>query len=197
MPILRAVNCAGCDRTPIPRLGARYHEGGSALQTYTAEQVKGLSGWIPEAIRQAITARQRAWVPVTKVRVGAAIAVRRGDAHDIIAGCNAERSTSLELHAEDVAVAQMLVPHGFDPKQPIVGCVVALVATRDEHHAFPCGDCRQLLHEYGGPGVMVYGVKLATDDATEPSLVERVPLYELLPYAFTPKHFRDISGEGK
>lgn len=171
----------------------RNHEGGIALRTYTPEQARGSSGWMSEAIQQAIAVRQHAWVPVTKVRVGAAIVVKRGDTHAIIAGCNIERSTSLELHAESVAIAQMIAQHGFDPKCPIIGCAVALVATRDEHHAFPCGECRQILHEFGGPGVMVYGVKLASDDATEPLLVERVPLYEILPHAFTPKHFRDIS----
>lgn len=156
-------------------------------------QRNGMGGWVAEAIRFAISERRHAWAPITKVRVGATIVTKHGDGYVYVAGCNVEWSTSIELHATKVAVARMVAERGFDPKQAIMGVAIAYVGTRDDQHALQCGCCRQVLMDFGGPGVMVYGVKLAADNAVEPSLIERAMLQELLPYPFTHKHFQHIS----
>lgn len=88
----------------------------------------------------------RSHAPYSGVRVGAAALVDDGR---IIEGCNVENASyGLSLCAE-CAVASSLFSTGG-------GRLVALaVVGADGAPLAPCGRCRQILHEIGGPHLLV------------------------------------------
>jgi cytidine deaminase len=116
------------------------------------------------ALQQAaVDASHRAYVPYSGFPVGAAALADDGR---VIIGCNVENASyGLTLCAECGIVSEL---HGSGG-----GRLVALACV-DGHGELltPCGRCRQLLHEHGGPEL----------------LVNRRPLGELLVDAFGPGH---------
>ena len=116
------------------------------------------------ALQAAATeASHRAYVPYSHFPVGAAALVDDGR---VVSGCNVENASyGLTLCAECGLVSELHRTGG--------GRLVA-VACVDGHGELltPCGRCRQLLHEHGGPEL----------------LVNRRPLGELLVDAFGPDH---------
>ncbi len=88
----------------------------------------------------------RAYAPYSRFRVGAA-----GQAADgqVITGCNVENASyGLTLCAECGLVSALHAAGG--------GTLVAVsVVTADGAPLLPCGRCRQLLLEAGGPGLLV------------------------------------------
>jgi cytidine deaminase len=111
----------------------------------------------------------RAYAPYSRLRVGAAGLT--GDGR-VITGCNVENASfGLTLCAECglVSALHATAPAGSGPGPVLVA--VAVVAG-DGAPLLPCGRCRQLLQEAGGPTLLV-------DTASGP-----VPLAELLPAAF-------------
>jgi cytidine deaminase len=116
-----------------------------------------------EALRQAARAAQsHAYVPYSKFRVGAAALVDDGR---IISGCNIENASyGLTLCAECALLGQLHMGGG--------GRLVAVVCVGNDTHVTPCGRCRQLLWEHGGPNMLL-----------EVEGTPR-PLSEMLPVAF-------------
>jgi cytidine deaminase len=113
----------------------------------------------------AVVAAARAYAPYSGLRVGAAAQAAGGE---VILGCNVENASyGLTLCAECGLVSAL---HGSGAAGPLVA--VAVVAG-DGEPLLPCGRCRQLLLEAGGPGLLV-------DTAQGP-----VELDALLPAAFT------------
>jgi cytidine deaminase len=113
----------------------------------------------------AVVAAGRAYAPYSGLRVGAAAQAAGGE---IILGCNVENASyGLTLCAECGLVSAL---HGSGAAGPLVA--VAVVAG-DGEPLLPCGRCRQLLLEAGGPGLLV-------DTAQGP-----VELDALLPAAFS------------
>ena len=115
----------------------------------------------------AIEAMQHAYVPYSKYPVGVAGMVDDGR---IVSGCNVENASyGLTLCAECGMVSQLAATGG--------GRLVAVACVDAEGEPLtPCGRCRQLLFEHGGPGCLV-------DEATGPVRVDA-----LLPRAFGPSH---------
>ena len=112
---------------------------------------------------RAADACRRAYVPYSHFPVGAAGLVDDGR---VLTACNVENaSIGLTLCAECGLVSALHSTGG--------GHLVA-VACVDGTGAplVPCGRCRQILHEHGGPELLVNGR----------------PLGELLPDAFGPEH---------
>jgi cytidine deaminase len=110
---------------------------------------------------EAIAVAQRAYAPYSKLRVGAAGLVDDGR---IVRGCNVENASyGLTLCAECGLVSDLHAGGG--------GQLVAIVCVDGEgNRLMPCGRCRQLLFEAGGPSLLVDGR----------------PLTDLLPDAFGP-----------
>lgn len=107
----------------------------------------------------------RAYAPYSQVRVGAAALV---DGGRIVTGCNVENASyGLSLCAECSVVSALVGSGG--------GRLVALaVVGGDGEYLAPCGRCRQVLYEFGGPDLQVdTGAGVVT-------------LAELLPGAFGP-----------
>ncbi|WP_100447707.1 cytidine deaminase [Glycomyces xiaoerkulensis] len=113
---------------------------------------------------------RRAYVPYSRYPVGAAGLVDDGRT---VTGCNVENASyGLTLCAECGMVSELAATGG--------GRLVAVAcADRDLAPVTPCGRCRQLLYEHGGPGCLVDGVP-------GPSALDR-----LLPDAFGPEHLEE------
>lgn len=127
------------------------------------------------ALRAAATAAaQRAYAPYSGLRVGAAGLAADGQ---VITGCNVENSSyGLTLCAECGLVSALHASGAGAAHASGAGAgaleAVAVVAG-DGQPLLPCGRCRQLLLEAGGPDLLV-------DTAEGP-----VELKVLLPAAFT------------
>lgn len=105
----------------------------------------------------------QAYAPYSRLHVGAAVRTAGGE---IITGCNVENASyGLTLCAECGVVSEL---HRRG-RQPIVA---ACASTPDGTILLPCGRCRQLLMEHGGPDLLV-------DTPDGPA-----PLRDLLPLAF-------------
>lgn len=126
----------------------------------------------PELRAAAIDAMRGAYAPYSKFPVGAAALVSDGR---IVRGCNVENASyGLTLCAECGLVSALHASGG--------GQLVALSCVDAAGEALmPCGRCRQLLWEHGGPRCLV-------DASTGP-----IPMSELLPYAFD---YRDLGRSG-
>lgn len=119
-----------------------------------------------ERLRRAATeAAARAYAPYSRLRVGVAGLI---DAGGVVVGCNVENASyGLTLCAECALVGNLHLTGG--------GRLLAVSCVREDGGFLtPCGRCRQLLYEAGGPDLLV-------DGAGGPR-----PLHELLPDAFGP-----------
>ena len=94
-----------------------------------------------ELVRVATAAREHAFAPYSRFRVGAAL---RGESGTIYGGCNVENASyGLTVCAERVAIWKA-VSEGERRFQAI--CVVADTAELTP----PCGACRQIIWEFCG-----------------------------------------------
>ncbi|MEU8759912.1 cytidine deaminase [Streptomyces sp. NPDC048659] len=124
------------------------------------------SGW--EALRTAARAAMaRAYAPYSGFPVGAAALVDDGRT---VSGCNVENASfGLGLCAECGLVSQLQATGG--------GRLTHFVCVDGSGGPLvPCGRCRQLLYEFGGPELVL---------ETPAGLIT---LAEMLPQAFGPEH---------
>jgi cytidine deaminase len=100
----------------------------------------------PELRRVALEAMGRAYAPYSQFPVGAAALVDDGR---IVAGCNVENASyGLGLCAECGLVSALHASGG--------GRLVAFACVDGHGNVLmPCGRCRQLLWEHGGPDLLV------------------------------------------
>ncbi|MGW9554728.1 cytidine deaminase [Nocardiopsis sp. NPDC055551] len=115
-----------------------------------------------EIAREAMT---RAYAPYSKYPVGAAALVDDGR---VVSGCNVENASyGVGLCAECGLVSALHATGG--------GRLVAFACVDGQGEALmPCGRCRQLLYEHGGPEMLL--------DTPEGIL----PMERVLPQAFGP-----------
>jgi cytidine deaminase len=115
---------------------------------------------------EATEAARRAYAPYSGLKVGAAAVVNDGE---IVTGCNVENASyGLTLCAECGLVSDLYDSGG--------GRLVAVsIVDVNGSQLMPCGRCRQLLLESGGPEMLV-------DSAEGPRRLD-----SLLPEAFTPE----------
>jgi cytidine deaminase len=119
-----------------------------------------------EALREAaVEAMGHAYAPYSRFKVGAAALVTDGR---MVTGCNVENAAyGVTLCAECGLVSQLHITGG--------GRLTHFVCVNgDGDVIMPCGRCRQLLFENGGPTLLVWtvsGIK---------------PMTEVLPDAFGP-----------
>ena len=113
----------------------------------------------------AVAASKRAFAPYSGFPVGAAALV--DDGRTLTAANVESASYGLSLCAECGIVSALHATGG--------GRLVALACVDGRGEPLvPCGRCRQLLHEHGGPDLLCNGR----------------PLRELLPEPFGPEHLR-------
>ncbi|MGW1889562.1 cytidine deaminase [Streptomyces sp. NPDC002004] len=114
-------------------------------------------------------AMSRAYAPYSGYPVGAAALVDDGR---VVTGCNVENASyGLGLCAECGLVSALQLGGG--------GRLTHFVCVDGDGAVLvPCGRCRQLLHEFGGPELLL----------ETPAGV--VPMSEMLPQAFGPDHLK-------
>ena len=117
--------------------------------------------------REAVAVMGRAYAPYSRFPVGAAALVSDGR---LVTGCNVENASyGLGLCAECGLVSALTASGG--------GRLVAMVCVDGAGALLmPCGRCRQLLYEFGGPDLLL----------ETPAGV--LPLSKMLPHAFGPEH---------
>jgi cytidine deaminase len=120
--------------------------------------------WAPLTER-AVEAMTHAYAPYSKYSVGAAALVDDGR---VVVGCNVENAAyGVTLCAECGLVSQLHITGG--------GRLTHFVCVNGEGEVImPCGRCRQLLSENGGPDLLLMTVSGVR------------PMSEVLPDAFTP-----------
>ncbi|HET8591052.1 MAG TPA: cytidine deaminase [Nakamurella sp.] len=121
----------------------------------------------------AVEAAHRAYCPYSHLQVGAAAVVDDGR---VITGCNVENASyGVGLCAECTLVGQLRLTGG--------GRLVALACRSGAGELLmPCGRCRQVIYEFGGPGLIV-------DTPEGPQ-----PMTWVLPAAFGPEHLPTSPG---
>ena len=131
-----------------------------------------IQGALMEMLKAALAVREKAYVPYSRFKVGAAIRAQSGRIH---AGCNVENVAYPQgTCAEAGAIAAMIAAGD----QRIAE--VTVVADSPEPVP-PCGGCRQKLREFAGGDVRV---TMATTDGKSLTMT----MDELLPGAFTASH---------
>jgi cytidine deaminase len=118
----------------------------------------------------AVTAAKRAHAPYSRLRVGAAGLTSDGR---VVTGCNVENASyGLTLCAECGLVSALHATGPAERDDASPALVAVAVVAGDGDALLPCGRCRQLLLEAGGPRLLI-------DTAQGP-----VRLDVLLPAAF-------------
>ena len=126
-----------------------------------------------ELLEAAGAAREQAYAPYSRYRVGAALLDEQGRIH---AGCNVENAAYPEgVCAEAGAISQMVVNGGRR--------IEAVVVVGEGAEAItPCGGCRQKLREFGEARLRIRSADAQGAWRGEHSLGE------LLPASFGPAH---------
>lgn len=125
-----------------------------------------------DLLEAALAVRERAYVPYSRFKVGAAI---RAGSGAIYPGCNVENVAYPEgTCAEAGAIAAMIA--GGDTR------IAEIVVVADsETPTTPCGGCRQKIREFAGPEARI---AMATLDGSAMTMT----MTDLLPGAFGPEH---------
>ena len=123
-----------------------------------------------DLVNKAIKAREKAYAPYSKFKVGAAILTKDGT---IFPGCNIENASyGATICAERVAVANMVSSGHTDP-------IAIAICYNETEFALPCGICRQVLSEFADQKEDLI-VLMAKTDGT----YQETTLSDLLPGAF-------------
>jgi len=124
---------------------------------------------ISQLIKKALEAKERAYVPYSNFRVGAAILTEDGE---IFTGCNIEISSySPTLCAERTAIFKA-VSEGHRK-------IKAIAVVGDTNYTYPCGVCRQVIREFGKDATII--IANSEDD------YRLYKLEDLLPHSFGPE----------
>lgn len=125
-----------------------------------------------EMLQMARDAMDRAYVPYSHFRVGAAIRAQSGK---LYAGCNVENAAyPAGSCAEQGAVSAMVL--GGDDK------IAEIVVMGDgENLVSPCGSCRQRIREFATPQTVVH---ICDRNGVRKSML----MSELLPVSFGPEN---------
>lgn len=121
-------------------------------------------------VAAARRAAEQAYAPYSNFRVGAAILTAAGE---IVTGCNVENSAYGSSICAEANAITTVISQG---ERGMAAIAVACIDAEAVDGAYPCGDCRQLINEFGIGRIIVttgVGESRSHSDA------------ELLPYGFT------------
>jgi len=120
-------------------------------------------------IREATKAREKAYVPYSSFKVGAALLSKSGN---IYTGCNIENASfSLTCCAERTAIFNAISQGEREFME------MAVIADSKEPIS-PCGACRQVMAEFFRENVNIYLTNVS-------GKTKQTSIKELLPYTFT------------
>lgn len=126
---------------------------------------------IRKLIEACVNAKEKAYAPYSNFRVGAAILTKEGT---IITGCNVENCAYPMCTCAERCAVVKAVSEGYKEFTAVA------VSTDSEDFCSPCGNCRQILCEFG---LKQWVIMAKADKSYSLSTLE-----ELLPKAFTPRH---------
>ncbi|MDN4074800.1 MULTISPECIES: cytidine deaminase [Fictibacillus] len=121
-------------------------------------------------IKEAVSAREFAYVPYSKFKVGAALLTKDGK---VYRGANIENAAYSVTNCAERTALFKAVSEGDK-----AFAALAVVAETDRPVP-PCGACRQVISEFCPPGMKVYLTNLKGD-------IKETTVEELLPGAFSP-----------
>lgn len=120
-----------------------------------------------ELIEKAVGMLDCAYIPYSHFPVGAALECEDGA---VFTGCNIENASYGLTNCAERTAAFKAVSEGHTKFRRIV------IAGRCEDYCWPCGACRQVLNEFGGPSLEIVCLNGAGEAV-------RTTLGELLPHA--------------
>jgi cytidine deaminase len=151
------------------------HIGGKSHGDINHHRLMGMSKRYRELVAAAINAKELAYAPYSKFRVGAAILAKDGR---ILTGCNIESSSyGLTICAERTAIFKAY-------SEGIRDFTAIAVVSDDPEFTPPCGACRQVLIDLAGDIDFVM--------ANAKNKLKVLRLKSLLPLAFTSKNLNRI-----
>ncbi len=109
-----------------------------------------------QLIQEALTARESAYAPYSQFKVGAALLTKNGK---VFRGCNVENASYGLCNCAERTVLFSAVAAGYRPGD-FAG--MAVVGATEEPIA-PCGACRQVMLELGGPALDIVLTNLKGD----------------------------------
>lgn len=121
-------------------------------------------------IQEALMAREKAYVPYSRFKVGAAILLKDGT---YIHGCNVENGSYPLGNCAERSALFSLISQGYDPKDIVEITVIG----EGPKPISPCGGCRQVMHELIPHTAKVFLANLKGD-------FKETTVTELLPYGF-------------
>jgi len=123
-----------------------------------------------QLIREAIAAKEFAYVPYSNFRVGAALLAKNGN---VYRGCNIENASYTPTNCAERTAFFSAIAEGITEF-----CGIAIVGDRDQYLA-PCGVCRQVMAEFcDAKEFQIILAKSETD-------YKVLSLEEVFPYSFT------------
>ncbi|WP_026692861.1 cytidine deaminase [Peribacillus kribbensis] len=130
---------------------------------------------VVELIEKARKAREQAYVPYSKFKVGAALLTADGK---VFGGCNIENAGYSMTNCAERTAFFKAVSEGEKNFQ-----MLAVIADTDGPVS-PCGACRQVISEFCARDMKVVLANLNGD-------IKETTVEELLPGAFTPEDLHD------
>ena len=128
-------------------------------------------------IRAAFAAREYAYTPYSNFKVGAALLAKNGS---VYTGCNIECATFTPTNCAERTALFKAVSEGVHEFAAVAVVGAKDGAPDDALITSPCGVCRQMLYELGGPDLRVIMAKSEND-------WREMTLGELLPLGFGPE----------
>lgn len=133
-------------------------------------------------IKRAIQARENAYAPYSKFKVGAAVLNEDGE---VYTGCNIENAAfSVTICAERTAIFKAISTGKKKFR------AIAIVADTPTGVCMPCGSCRQVIAEF-------FDVRDVIICANIKGEYKEYTVAQILPGAFTPKDLSEDKEESK
>lgn len=123
---------------------------------------------VDRLVAAARAVAEKAYVPYSNFRVGVAVVA---DDESVYAGCNVENAAYGSTVCAEVNAITTAVAEGR------TGLVAAAVSALDGDDVFPCGNCRQVMVEFGIDTLII--------DAAGGAQIYR--LADVLPHSFGPE----------
>ena len=127
-----------------------------------------------ELIRQALEARQMAYAPYSKYKVGAALLTKQGRVYK---GCNIENAAYTPSNCAERTAFFKAVSEGERAFEAIA--IVGGLQDSPTDYAYPCGVCRQVMAEFCKSDFRILVAKHKED-------YKIYTLEELVPHRFGP-----------
>ena len=124
-----------------------------------------------ELIRLALAARQMAYVPYSKYRVGAALLTKQGKVYQ---GCNIENAAYTPSNCAERTAFFKAVSEGERGFEAIA--IVGGSQDNPTDYAYPCGVCRQVMMEFCDPETFRIILAVSKEQYDVFTLKEMLPL---------------------